>query len=68
MTNSLQHLNTISRAIFTAVHQLIMIEENISLQAFNTFSIKASARYFSRFKAEAELLALLEEKNFRRPV
>src|SRR6059058_5718980 len=41
---------------------VLIIEENISLKPYNTFSIDAKAKYFAAFKTIDELSELLNSK------
>lgn len=40
-----------------------MIQENVSLQAYNTFGLEAQARYFAAFSSVDELKSILQSKN-----
>ncbi|HUC83072.1 MAG TPA: UDP-N-acetylmuramate dehydrogenase [Flavisolibacter sp.] len=44
----------------------MQIRENISLKAYNTFGIDATANYFARFENVAELEALLAAREYQR--
>ncbi len=44
---------------------MIHIEENVNLQPYNTFGIKAIARYFCRISTEADLIELIHSNIYK---